>query len=433
MEYDTYYEGLTPGSLVPALIVSFATDMTFQIKEQSIIRELFLTAIPSENFACQNEYQGHGRYVPDYEAQTLSILEEIRNALNTGGGQGRGVMQTVFLDDLGQKQLVRKILSDFYGPNHPATSYVRQKPCDDRAIAIELYAVYPRKNDSTLSITNLDDKVTLLRHDGFQWLFLGDILPDEAPVGAYDRSASAFTKLNDLLEKQGFQPEQIVRTWLYQGLLVLPEGDTQRYKELNRARTDYFAGREFLAATLPKNYQGPTVYPASTGIGTDDVDLVAGAIAFATNRDDVITVPLENPNQTSAFEYGAVYSPQSPKFARAMGMLLGESLKIFVSGTAGITNSESRFENDPVGQTELTLDNIAALISGENLQKHGIDGFSPVLADLAVARVYVKRIDDYEAIRSVCERRCPNTPMLFTIADVCRPELLVEIEGIITM
>jgi len=406
--------------------------MSFQIKEQATLREIFLTAIPSENFVCQNEYQGHGGYVPDYEAQTLSMLEQIRGVLSKEGFEGYGVMQTVFLDDPGQKQLVRKIMADFYGSNQPATTYVRQKPCEDRAIAIELYAACPRQpGDSTFSIAYLDDKVTRLEHDGFQWLYLGDILPDEVAVGAYDRSASMFAKMNALLEQQGFQPEQIVRTWLFQGLLVLPEGDTQRYKELNRARTDFFAGRNFLSATLPADYQGPTVYPASTGIGTDDVDLVAGAVAFATRRSDVITVPLENPNQTSAFDYGAVYSPQSPKFARAMGMLLGDSLKIFVSGTASITDSESRFENDPVGQTELTLDNIEALISGENLRRHGISGFSPKLDELAVGRVYVKRTDDHEVIRQVCERRCPNTPMLFTIADVCRPELLVEIEGII--
>ena len=406
--------------------------MSYQIKHHPTIREFFLTAVPSENFVCQNEYQGHGGYVPDYEAQTRSLLEQVRETLSKEGFEGYGVMQTVFLDDPGQKQLVRKILADFYGPNQPATTYVRQKPCEDRSIAMELYAAAPRKaDDSAFSITYSDDKMTRLQYDGFQWLYLGDILPDEPPVGAYARSASMFARMNDWLNRHGFQPEQLVRTWLYQGLLVLPEGDTQRYKELNRARTDFFAGRDFLAATLPGDYQGPTVYPASTGIGTDDVDLVAGAVAFATSRRDVITVPLENPNQTSAFDYGAVYSPQSPKFARAMGMLLGGSLKIFVSGTAGITDSESRFEEDPVGQTELTLDNIASLISGENLQKHGIDGFSPKLDDLALARVYVKRTGDYEVIRNVCERRCPNTPILYTIADVCRPELLVEIEGIV--
>jgi len=76
------------------------------------------------------------------------------------------------------------------------------------------------------------------------------------------------------------------------------------------------------------------------------------------------------------------------------------------------------------------LDNIAALIDGENLARHGIAGMSCGLANLECVRVYVKRPSEYKAIRQVCERRLPDVPVLYTIADVCRPELLVEIEGI---
>ncbi len=408
--------------------------LSYRIQDQTEVRELYLTAIPAENYTCQNEFQGHGRPVPDYERQVASLLNEIHEVLEKEDFNGHVVTQTIFLNDPGQKQLVRKILSDFYGPGTPATTFVRQKPCGNHEIALELFAVRPRTpGGAAFAVSRSSDKTTLLRYGDFQWIYIADIVPEESQIGAYARSFSAFASLGNQLEQNGFQPEQIIRTWLYQGLLVLPEDDTQRYKELNRARTDFFDGRKFLSRTLPKNYHGPTVYPASTGIGTDDVDLVVGAVAFSSTRTDVLTVPLENPNQTPAFDYGAVYSPQSPKFARAMGMKLGDSLKIFVSGTAGITDSESRCENDPVGQTELTLDNIAALISGPNLQKHGIDGFSPELSDLAVARVYVKRTADFELIREVCKKRCPDTPMLFTIADVCRPELLVEIEGIVSM
>ena len=405
-------------------------DLLYSIQELPTVRELYLTVIPSENFVCQNECQGHGLTVADYERQTVSMLQEIQTVLKNEGFEKFGGMQTVFLDDPGQKQLVRKIMADFY-ETVPATTYVRQKPCEDRAIAIELIAIAPRRKDSKyFKCSGYSDKVSFVEHDDLQWLFLGDIVPDELPIGSYARSGSALEKLEEQLKSNNFQVDQLVRTWLYQGHLVLPEGDTQRYKELNRARTDFFAGRNFLSQILPKDYNGPTVYPASTGIGADDVDLVVSALAFATTRTDIVTVPLENPQQTSAFDYGAVYSPQSPKFARAMGMHLGDSLKIFVSGTAGITDSESRFEDDPVAQTELTLDNIAALISGENLSKHGIEGFTPTLNNLAIARVYVKRVEDFEKIRDVCLKRCPNTAMLFTIADVCRPELLVEIEGI---
>jgi len=76
------------------------------------------------------------------------------------------------------------------------------------------------------------------------------------------------------------------------------------------------------------------------------------------------------------------------------------------------------------------LDNIADLIDGQNLASHGIPGFACGLNNLECVRVYVKRPAELEAIRQVCERRLPEVPMLYTIADVCRPELLVEIEGV---
>jgi hypothetical protein len=76
------------------------------------------------------------------------------------------------------------------------------------------------------------------------------------------------------------------------------------------------------------------------------------------------------------------------------------------------------------------LDNIAALIDGENLDRHGISGLSCGLGHLECVRVYVKRKSELEVIRQVCERRLPEVPTIYTIADVCRPELLVEIEGI---
>ncbi|MDR0869752.1 MAG: hypothetical protein LBN39_03075, partial [Planctomycetaceae bacterium] len=159
------------------------------------------------------------------------------------------------------------------------------------------------------------------------------------------------------------------------------------------------------------------------------------AVALATDRNDVIVVPLENPNQTPAFDYGAVYSPQSPKFSRAMAVAVDGSCMVFVSGTASITDSESRHGEDPAAQTETTLDNIAALISTENLERHGIkltagNAIFRSLETLQCARVYVKRPAELATVKAVCEKRLGGIPVLYTIADVCRPELLVEIEGI---
>ena len=113
-----------------------------------------------------------------------------------------------------------------------------------------------------------------------------------------------------------------------------------------------------------------------------------------------------------------------------MAAVVGDYATIFVSGTASITASETRHTNDMEGQTWQTLDNIAALISEENLCRHGLAGLGTTLDDMALVRVYVKRQEDYETAREVCCIRLGELPAIFAIADVCRDDLLVEIEGV---
>ena len=83
-----------------------------------------------------------------------------------------------------------------------------------------------------------------------------------------------------------------------------------------------------------------------------------------------------------------------------------------------------------VGPGDEALDNIAALISEENLARHGLPGQGAGSEGIAVARAYVKRPEDYPAVRRVCEERLPGVPLNYVVADVCRTDLLVEFEGI---
>jgi enamine deaminase RidA (YjgF/YER057c/UK114 family) len=151
---------------------------------------------------------------------------------------------------------------------------------------------------------------------------------------------------------------------------------------------------------------------------------------LATERSDVIAVPLENPVQTAAYDYAASYSLRSPKFSRAMALSCGAYATIFISGTASITDSETRHGGDVIAQTHQTVDNIAALIAEENLCRHGLPGLGTSLEGLGLARVYIKRQQDYAAVRAACQQRLGELPTIYAVADVCRPDLLVEIEGI---
>ncbi len=153
-------------------------------------------------------------------------------------------------------------------------------------------------------------------------------------------------------------------------------------------------------------------------------------MALLSDEDDVVAVPLENPRQTSAFAYSTRYSPRSPKFSRGMAVIEGEDATLFISGTASITNAETQHPGDVTAQAYEALENIAALISEENLTRHGLPGQGATLQSVAVARAYIKRPEDYPAVRRVCEQRLPGAPLNFVVADVCRPDLLVEFEGV---
>jgi enamine deaminase RidA (YjgF/YER057c/UK114 family) len=113
-----------------------------------------------------------------------------------------------------------------------------------------------------------------------------------------------------------------------------------------------------------------------------------------------------------------------------MAVASGKCATTFISGTASITDSETRWIGDVEKQTHQTLDNIEALIGGANFKRHGWPGFGAKLADLAHLRVYIKYPQDYERTRAVCEERLGLIPTVYAVGDVCRDDLLVEIEGV---
>ncbi|MBN1911792.1 MAG: dioxygenase [Pirellulales bacterium] len=361
----------------------------------------------------------------DLADQAADALETIRDVLDEEGTRGSIVNQAVFVRHADQIGQCRRIIKAFYGPDLPATTYIAQPPCEGKLLAIEACGVGRGRGE--VQIERRSERLVITRHDDVAWIHCGQVFPETLADSVYPRSIDAFGRVGRLLADAGARFDHVIRTWLYLGDIVGPEGDTQRYKELNRARTDYYRdihfGNNHVAA-------GQEIYPASTGIGTDGTDVLMSCIALTTTRDDVRLVPLENPCQKSAFAYSARYGSDSPKFARAMAVAVGDVITLFVSGTASITDSESRHPGDVEAQTHQTLDNIAALISSENLARHGLPDRTATLSDLAQARVYLKRRADYAPVRSVCRARLGELPIIYAEADVCRPELLVEIEGV---
>ncbi len=360
--------------------------------------------------------------------QLGDALAQARDVMLQPGTGATIVAQTVFAADVAQLGACRRVVAEFYGNDMPATTYVPQPPCEDRLVAVEAFGIAGA--GAAVDIQRPSPRVVTVRHDGVTWCHCGDVVADNLNGALYARTRRAFGQMASLLEEAGFDFSQVVRTWLYLGDIVGPEAAGQRYQELNRARADFFANVPF-GNHRPHTSAAPGVfYPASTGIGAQGDGVAMSCLALRTQRDDLAVVPLENPCQTSAYSYQTSHSPRRPRFSRAVAVAAGDAATLFVSGTASITESESRHVGDVRRQTHQTLDNIAALVSAENCVRYGLAGAGATLHDLAHLRVYLKRPADYAAVRQICCERVGPLPTIYAVADVCRPELLVEIEGV---
>ena len=237
-----------------------------------------------------------------FDQQAEDALRTIQSVTREEGTRGSIVHQAVFLADMSQAARCREIMRGFYGAELPATSYIPQPPCGGKLLAIEALGVGQGRGD--VQIQRISEELVVARHNGIAWVHCTKTVPqaDDRPV--YECSLSVMGQICKALGSVNVRFDQVIRTWFYLGGIVDSDGSQQRYKELNRARTDFFRNIHFLNGRAPAASNG-RVYPASTGIGTTGRGIVLSAIALVSDRDDIRAVPLENPRQTAAYDYAA--------------------------------------------------------------------------------------------------------------------------------
>jgi chorismate lyase / 3-hydroxybenzoate synthase len=160
--------------------------------------------------------------------------------------------------------------------------------------------------------------------------------------------------------------------------------------------------------------------PAACALGVSGGPL---SVAFLCGTTPL--VPIENPRQVSAYRYPVDYGPRSPTFSRAALAHWGAQELFFVSGTASIVGHESVHRDDVVAQTHETLNNIEALLD----EAAGRSGLGRVAMASLHFRAYVRRAADLDAVRQVVAGRLGAVAIQYVQAEVCREELLVEIEA----
>ena len=249
------------------------------------------------------------------------------------------------------------------------------------------------------------------------WLF-GTACIDDRTGGLQDAAWRAYADLFHVLDREGCNNVQ--RFWNYLRDINGEEDGLERYRHFNlgRARAFADAGRGLAEGA-----------PAACAMGTAQGPLTVHCLAGRHAPQAI-----ENPRQVSAYHYPQRYGPRSPTFSRAALADLGADVRVlFISGTASIVGHESVHLGDVVRQADECLDNIEGVLAAAS-RCAGDPWTLQALRERLECTVYLRRPGDLAAVRDVMSRRLgPGTPAaeaaVYLRADVCRAELLVEIEA----
>ncbi|OQW91056.1 MAG: hypothetical protein BWK79_17920 [Beggiatoa sp. IS2] len=223
----------------------------------------------------------------------------------------------------------------------------------------------------------------------------------------------AYHDMLDFIQRQGYS--HLLRVWHYfSDINVQDERSLERYQA-------FCLGRHQALHTLP-NFEH--TLPAASAIGTQSSGFLMYFLASKTPG-----IQVENPRQVSAFVYPRQYGPKSPSFSRAVLKQWGAENHLYISGTASIVGHKSLYENSAENQLRETLRNIDTLI--ESIQDYQLPIHT--IADLSLLKVYVRRHTDFDSIRQNLKKVVgPYTPIVFLQGDLCRSNLLLEVEGFYT-
>jgi enamine deaminase RidA (YjgF/YER057c/UK114 family) len=229
----------------------------------------------------------------------------------------------------------------------------------------------------------------------------------------------AFRAIEEVLIEHQITFDDVVRQWSYIDNILQIENGSQGYQAFNEARSRVFKKTNFTNG-----------FPAATGIGASGGGVFIEAIALSSFTSKLTIKSFHNPLQAEAFTYSqALLEPHKeiatkspPLFVRGKSVQEKDIETIFVSGTASIIGEKTAYEDNFEGQLRTTFTLIDKLIETNSMD---------IKSRIKVAdnfRVYLKRSEYAPLAKQVCGELFPNSPIVFLIADVCRNNLLVEIE-----
>ncbi len=326
-----------------------------------------------------------------FEAQ-FTRLQQAKNALmEMEEAQGaKVVFKRYFLSDAtNQVPLVQE--------NDECTiSYIQQPPLDGSKVALWLYL----QQGTEVSNTNGS---TVVSHNGYQHIWTMGLLDTSVDTSYMQTWNTLLSYINTLKQFNATLEANCIRTWFF-----VRDVDTQ-YAGLVKSRRECF---------IEQGLTPDTHYIASTGIGGTPADpkalvqLGSYAMTGFEPQQQRYLYALSHLNRT--IEYGVT-------FERGTLMQYGDRNHIYISGTASINNKGEVMHVGDINQQTLRM--------WENVEKLLEEG-GMSYEDVMQIVVYLRDSSDYETVKQMFDKKFPNMPLVITLAPVCRPTWLIEMECI---
>ncbi|HEY64022.1 MAG TPA: hypothetical protein G4O02_05570 [Caldilineae bacterium] len=366
------------------------------------ITELYICARPTED---------KGKFAE----QAHSIYENLFRVLSEQGASPYHVIiEKVFFSDVERQfQEFREIRKRWYNRHSvellPAISFLHQPPCPPgRLCELRAYALFPTGEDEVKvrSLRGTPELASgrIVEYRGIRHLYLANLTggeeTDELDFAAQARDM--FGRAEALLRKGGFSFHDVIRTWIY------IDNIERDYLDLNRVRAGFFHEHGVTRLPASTGIQGATYPPRKKGCVMD-------LYALTADRPLEIEV-MHAPTMNEAPQYGVLFS-------RGIRVVWENRNVAYVSGTASIdTEGKVVHVGDIKGQVRRMLLNVESLLGAYDFTPH----------DIVSLITYLKEpgfLDTFYKIYEECSFPA-DAPNCISIADICRPEWLCEMEAI---
>ncbi len=325
--------------------------------------------------------------IPSVVDETISFLENTRSS---------AINIRIFTDEESACQFQAEH-SEFIADLACPITWISQKPEDGSfTLSIQIHAV------SFLHVSPLvvqGNRVgCLFQDEDLQYVILS-LLPEDMTAAKFDQTYQIFSGMQNALRADNMDFSNTVRTWLF------AEDILSWYDQLNKARDKFFNENDVFNQLVP----------ASTGVGVANpagAAMTAELIGMKPLNENVSIEAVNSPLQCPALDYKS-------SFSRAVCVRTPGQSRLYISGTASIApDGLSAHLDDTPKQIELTMQVIEAI-----LKEVAMD-WSHVVRGIA----YMKHQKDIPLFEQYCRSNGLSIPHVMVHADVCRDDLLFELE-----